>query len=92
MFRCNVRTPAEALVYLTDCTLATVSEMASKKSRPKGELKRQMEIAQTAINWMIDMGIDFGSTRANEVILAGSVEQWAEQQWFPEAMWKQKQS
>ena len=77
MFRCNVRTPADALVYLTDCTLATVSEMASKKSRPKGEFKRQMEIAQISINWMLDMGIDVGNTRARDVMLAGSVEKWA---------------
>ncbi len=87
MFRCNVRTPSDALVYLTDCTLATVSEMASKKRRPKHEFRRQVSIAQTAINWMIDMGIDVGSTLAKDVILAGSVEKWAEQ-WFPEAMRK----
>ncbi len=89
MFRCNVRTPADALVYLTDCTLATVSEMASKKSRPKGEFKRQMEIAQISINWMLDMGIDVGTTRAKDAILAGSVEKWAEQ-WFPESMLKHR--
>lgn len=87
MHKYNVRTPADALVYMTDCALATVSEMASKKSRPKGEFKRQMEIAQISINWMLDMGIDVGTTRARDVMLAGNVEKWAEK-WFPEAMWK----
>ena len=89
MFRCNVRTPADALVYLTDCTLATVSEMASKKSRPKNEFRRQIEISQTAINWMLDMGIDVGTTRARAVMLEGSVEKWAEQ-WYPKAALKHK--
>ena len=66
-----------ALAYITDCTLATVCDMASKKKRPKHEFERQMSIAQTAINWMVQMGVDVTTTRAEDVLEAGSVEKWA---------------
>lgn len=52
MFKDRVRTSEEALVYITDCTLATVSGMAMTKSRKKGEYQRQIAIAQTAIDWI----------------------------------------
>lgn len=68
----------KALAYITDCTLATVCDMAMKKKRPKHEFERQMSIAQTAINWMVEMGVDTSTTRAADVIEAGSVKQWAE--------------
>lgn len=74
----QVRAPADALAYITDCTLATVSSMAGKKSRPKYEFERQMSIAQTAINWMVEFGIDVTGTRAEDVIAAGSVQKWAQ--------------
>ena len=79
----NVRTESDALAYITDCNLATVSSMAMKKSRPKHEFERQIAIAQTAIDWMVSMGIDFSTTRANDVIMCGSVENWA-MQFMPE--------
>ena len=37
-----VKTPEQALSYLTDCTLATVAIMAMKKSRSKREFERQI--------------------------------------------------
>lgn len=77
MLKHQVRTPADALAYITDCTLATVCDMAGKKSRPKHEFERQMSIAQTAINWMVQMGIDVYTTRAAEVVAAGGVNEWA---------------
>lgn len=77
MLKHQVRTPADALAYITDCTLATVCNMAGKKSRPKHEFERQMSIAQTAINWMVQMGIDVYTTRAAEVVAAGGVNEWA---------------
>lgn len=73
----NVRTPAEALAYITDCTLATVCDMALRKSRPKGEYRRQKAIAQKAIDWMDEMGVDYTGTRAVEVSRTGSVDEWA---------------
>lgn len=73
----QVGNTGQALAYITDCTLATVCGMAMKKKRPKYEFERQMSIAQTAINWMVQMGVDVSTTRAEEVIASGSVEQWA---------------
>jgi len=73
-----VRTPEEALAYITDCNLATVCDMAAKKSRPKSEFERQIKIAQTAIDWMREMKVDFSSTRAKDVVACGSVKEWAE--------------
>ena len=73
----NVRTTADALVYITDCTLATVCDMAGKKSRPKHEYARQKSIAQLAIDWMSQMGVDMQGTRARDVCLIGSVDKWA---------------
>ena len=35
MLKYNVRTPADALVYITDCNLATVESMAKKSKRRK---------------------------------------------------------
>lgn len=71
----RVRIPADALAYITDCTLATVCDMASKKRRPKYEFERQISIAQTAITWMQEMGVDFSDTRAKEVVKEGSVKE-----------------
>lgn len=77
MRKCDVRDPGRALAYLTDCTLATVSEMAMKKSRPKHEFERQISMAQAAIDWMVAMKVDFSGTRAEDVVVAGSVKEWA---------------
>lgn len=74
----QVRDAGQALAYITDCTLATVCDMAGKKSRPKHEFERQMSIAQTAIDWMQSFGVDFSSTRAADVVKAGCVQKWAE--------------
>ena len=78
-----VRNPVQALDYLLDCNLATVSSMAMMKSRSKSEYKRQIEIAQTNYNWLVDFGNELKefSSRAQQVCdkYAGSVEWWAEQ-------------
>lgn len=74
----DVRQAGQALAYITNCTLATVCTMALKKSRPKYEFERQVEIAQRAIDWMKLMDIDFSTTRAAEVVALGSVQAWAE--------------
>lgn len=74
----EVREPGHALAYITDCTLATVYDLARKKSRSKSEFSRQKSIAQTAIDWMQQMHIDFSNTRAEDVVVAGGVDAWAE--------------
>lgn len=74
----QVRTPSDALAYITDCTLATVCSMAFKKSRGKHEFERQISIAQVAVDWMQQMKIDPSSTRVKDVIAAGGVQKWAD--------------
>lgn len=80
MLKHQVRSPGDALAYITDCTLATVCELAGKKSASKSELRRQISIAQTAIDWMNEMHVDYSSTRAQQVKDGdGLVATWAEQ-------------
>ena len=73
----DVKTPSDALAYIADCTLATVCDMAMRKSRPIGEYRRQKAMAQQAIDWMDEMGVDYTGTRAVEVSRTGSVDEWA---------------
>ena len=77
----QVCTPQHALVYMADCTLATIIHMAAKHSRGKNEYKRQVGIAQDAINWIQTMNLRHYNTRAREVIeeYNGSVQKWADQ-------------
>ncbi|RQR65718.1 hypothetical protein DIE18_02445 [Burkholderia sp. Bp9125] len=79
MMKSQVRTPEQALAYLTDCTLATVCDLAGKKSRSRSEFERQKSMAQTAIDWMVDMRVDFRGTRAQQVVDSHgrSVDAWA---------------
>ncbi len=74
--RSTANTPGEALAYVTDCNLATIERMASRRSRSERELKRQISIAQQAIDWMIAFDVDFSATRAVEAVAAGGVEAW----------------
>lgn len=79
MMKRDVRSTGDAVAYLVDCTLATVCDMAGKKSRSHYELDRQIEIAQTGCDWMIQMGVKTDTTRADEVkrLFNGSVREWA---------------
>lgn len=80
MSKHQVRDTSGALAYLTDCTLATVSDLAMKKSASKSELRRQISIAQNAIDWMDQFGVDYSHTRAADVkAVGGKVEVWVEQ-------------
>ena len=58
MMKHLVRTPEQALLYLADCTLATVADMAMKKSKSKSEFQRQIAIAQSAVDWIKDFNIE----------------------------------
>lgn len=79
MIKDSVRDPAGALAYLCDCTLATVCTLACKKKAPRYETRRQIAMAQQAIDWMRLYDVDFSKTRAQEVVeqYGGSVEAWA---------------
>ncbi len=72
----RVSNPADALSYLTDCTLATVEDLAGRSRPPKGELKRQIEIAQKSIDWMIQFGIEPSGRGARVIAHGGNVANW----------------
>lgn len=87
--KCDVRDEASALAYMVDCTLATVCDMAMKKSRPKHEYARQKSMAQIGVNWLVSFKADYHDTRVAQVMSAphsGSVDSWAseiERAWAP---------
>ena len=78
MFKHEVKDGDKLAAYLVDCTLATVADMAMKKSRGKYEFERQKDIAQFGIDKMREMR-NFGEgTRAEEIIKRGiTVEEWS---------------
>lgn len=79
-----VRDTNAALAYLTCCTLATVADLAGKKSASKSELARQQSMAQHGVDWLKNLAPEdsYKGTRVYDVITehGGSVEQWT-QQW-----------
>ena len=80
MMKHLVRTPEQAILYLADCTLATVADMAMKKSKSKHEFQRQIAIAQSAVNWIKDFNIEVkAGSRVHDVLaLPGqNVETWS---------------
>lgn len=77
MREAEVQTPDEALIYVIDCTLATVSKLSLLKNPPKNELKRQIGIAQKGINFMSRFDIDYSGTRAEEI--TGTVQEWSDE-------------
>ncbi len=74
-----VRTEKQALLYLSDCLLATVSDMAMKKSRKKHEYERHIKIAQSAVEWIYEFNISIQpNSRVYEVLNCQSrtVKEW----------------
>jgi len=67
MKRHKIHSTDQAIIYLVECTLATVCKMAMNKRRGKGEFERQIEIAQNGCDWINNMGLDVGSTRISDV-------------------------
>jgi hypothetical protein len=73
----DVRTPEQALLYITDCQLATVDTLAMKKSRGEADYARQKSIAQKACNWIKEFKINPAGTRVEGVFnCKGSVEEY----------------
>lgn len=75
-----MRTPKtieEAMAYICDCNLATVSSMAMKKIRGKNEYRRQKSIAQKTCDWMEEFNVDPSGTRAEDIIGKTTVDEWA---------------
>jgi hypothetical protein len=80
MMKHLVRTPKQALVYMAECTLATVADMAMKKSKSKSEFQRQISIAQSAIDWIKDFHVEAeAGSRVYDVLALPdrSVETWS---------------
>ena len=80
MIKHLVRTPEQALLYLTDCTLATVADMAMKKSKSKYEFQRQIAIAQSAVDWIKDFNVEVKvGSRVHDVLALPDqkVETWS---------------
>lgn len=48
---------AIVLAWLTECQLATLEGLSSKKSTPKGELARQQGICEDAVRQCADLGL-----------------------------------
>jgi hypothetical protein len=81
MNRNDIKTPGEAIDYLTDCTLATVCTLACMKSRSAHEFDRQISIAQTGIILMRQFNVTPTGRAADVVRLhRGSVREWAD--WY----------
>ena len=79
MNRHEVRTENDAFLYITDCLLATVSHLATLKSRKKNDYDRHVNIAQHAINWIMEFKMDVPpGDRAYTVIhkCGGFVNRW----------------
>ena len=83
----NVKNMGSALSYMTECTLATVCGIASKRFRPKHEFQRQINMAQLGIDWIKEFGVEYGDGgRVEQIIKIGwSVAQWAEQ-FYPKSI------
>lgn len=68
----------DALLYLVNCALATVSDLSSKKSTPKADLIRHVEIAQAGCNFLRTFGVGSENSRIVNVMNnhAGNVVAW----------------
>jgi hypothetical protein len=78
----HISSPDYALVYMTDCTLATIESLAMKKTRPVNEYKRQISIAQKGIDWIKNFNICVDSeVRIKPIIeeFNSDVAKWAKQ-------------
>jgi len=62
-----IRTAQQALVYMTECTLATVEYMASLKKKNMSEYRRQVSLAQKGVDMVIAFRCEPGG-RVDEVI------------------------
>lgn len=52
MRKADIRSNADMVLYISDCNLATVEHMAGLRSRNKREYERQIDIAQTMVDWI----------------------------------------
>lgn len=73
-------TKEEIISHLIECTLATISGMAFKKSRVKSEYRRQISIAQSALDGCKRAGMTPDGSRTQTILSRGiTVEAWAKE-------------
>ena len=78
MIASRVRTKEDAILYLVECTLATISFMAMLKSKRKSEYQRQILIAQRGCDWIESMQIvPEDHSLIAEIVGKQTVAQWA---------------
>lgn len=79
LYEHNLQNTEECLIWLMDCTLATVEDLAMRKSPPKGEFHRQIMMAQVTLNMLRQEYKDVSATRAAKIIseFNSSVQSWA---------------
>jgi hypothetical protein len=58
LYKSDVGNAGQALAYLVECTLATVDRLVMLKNPSKGELERQIGIAQAGLSWMKDYNVE----------------------------------
>ena len=78
MIASRVQTKEDVILYLVECTLATVSFMAMTKLKRKSDYQRQILIAQHGCDWIESMQIvPEEHSRITEIIYKQTVAQWA---------------
>jgi hypothetical protein len=78
----EIRTAESALLYFMDCQLATVEDLAGKKSRGKYDFDRQINIAQKMCDLIEHLRLDPENTRAEDIIGKQTVDNWAQSRPF----------
>ena len=73
-----IRNTSDALAYLTECTLATAQDLRRRSRPPKGELDRQIAIAQWGVHWVVGMGAKSTGRVASVIESGGTVAEWIE--------------
>jgi hypothetical protein len=73
----RVTNSGEALLYMTECTLATVEHMACLSRPSKGEYNRQIAIAQNGMNFIRE----FKVTPSGRVAKVAEAHGWDVQNW-----------
>lgn len=79
--RNSVSSAEDALAYLCECELATIDQLSMLKRHRAGDWRRQISIAQAAIDWIIQFRAPLEKgTRVSEVVFDHnrSVESYAE--------------
>ena len=77
LHRHELNSSDQYLVYILDCTLATVCDLAGKKSRSTSEYERQISIAQIGIDWCKTMDEVHGGRVADILKANITVKEWA---------------